>query len=74
MGLRSYHLQDGEGDVGELEWVTPIKEPRLRMVAVSESDAEILENLGIGLCRLGAIEAGNVCTGLATAWKLGPEA
>lgn len=72
MPLSHYHLPGEEGDV--LEVVTPIKAPRLRMVAMSEKDAEILENLGVGLCRLGAIEAGNVCTGLAVAWKLGPEA
>lgn len=70
--LKAYHLPGEDGEV-VLEPVKPVAMPRLRMVAVSESDAEILENVGLGLARLGALDASNVCMGIAVQWKLGRE-
>ena len=46
--LRAYHLPDGE----MFEPVTPVPLSRTRLVAISEQDAEVLENVGQGLCRL----------------------
>jgi hypothetical protein len=41
-----------------------------RPVAVSEHDVEVLENVGQGLCRLGAPDAGMVLLGIVAAWRL----
>jgi len=43
VGLRKYHLMDGEGDMGELEWVTPIREPLVWSVPFTERNREYLE-------------------------------
>lgn len=72
--MRSYRIFDGEGDIGELEWVAPVKDPKLRLVAVSESDAEILAQVAHGLRAFDAHDAADVLIGLAAAYRIGIEA
>lgn len=68
--IREYHVLDGEGDEQVLAPVTPIRQPQnLRAVWIGEGEAEILENVGMGLNRLGAVDAGSVLLGIALAWK-----
>ncbi len=58
--------------MSELDWVTPIKDPKLRLVAMSEHDAEILAEYGIRHQQLGTPHA-DVLVGLAAAWRIGLE-
>ena len=71
--LREYHMLGEEGEEFVMRPITPTKDMGMRMIACSESDAEILANVGDGLCKLGAIEAGLVLIGMAAAWRIGLE-
>lgn len=69
--MRSYRLPDGEGDVGELEWVTP--QPAHsggKAVWITEQDVDILEEVGLSLCRLGAPGTGQRLLNIVSAWRL----
>lgn len=68
--IKAYHLPDGEGGEDILEPVTPVKPPTMRFVAMSESDAEVLGQVGNALCTVGAIEAGLTLVGISAAWKV----
>ena len=46
----------------------------VRLVAISASQAAVLEMLGQRLCELGAPNNGAICLALAAAWKVGGRA
>lgn len=52
MPLTKYVVPDGEGDVGELEWVTPIRQPLMWNVPFSERNHEMLQLAAEALLKL----------------------
>lgn len=71
--MKTYRIPDGDGGMSELDWVTPIKDPKLRLVAISEHDAEVLAEYGIRHQQLGTPHA-DVLVGLAAAYKVALDA
>lgn len=70
--LRAYRMTDDEGNEEILSPVTPApKRPPVRMVPMTQAEAEALEFLGQGLVRLGADRTGLLCLRLAASWELG---
>lgn len=63
--LRSYHTPEGD----TFTPVVPVRQPYLRAVWMSESDTEVLENVGVCLCKLGAADSGQVLLEIAKAWR-----
>lgn len=68
--IRAYHIPDGEGGEEVLEPVTPVKPISGKAVFVSAADIEVLRNVGEGLCRLGAVEAGLTLLAITAAWEI----
>lgn len=67
--LNAYHLPDEDNET-VVERVIPIKPPPFKSVPMSEHDADMLEEIGLALCRLGAPETGQRVLNLVAAWKL----
>lgn len=68
MPLSSYHLPGEDG--GVVEPVTPQPLSGGKLVWVSEQDADVLEEVGLALCRLGAPGTGQRLLNIVTAWRL----
>lgn len=70
--LHAYRLLTDEGEEELIPEVKPNPASHYRMIPLGQGEAEQLEYLGQGLCRLGATTTGMLCLRLAASfWESG---
>ena len=68
--LREYRFRDQDGNEEVVESAPAVSHDYGKPVMLTAHDIEIIEQVGTGLCRLGAPEAGLVLMAIVSAWRL----